>query len=165
MKKFLITAAAAALVAGNAMATNVGVIYIQKILAQSEPAVAAQAKLNKIFKPRQEELDKLIRDFRTRAAKYEKNQAVLSEAERIKQRQALGETERDIERKRRALIEESQQKGNEETQIILSQVRKIIPEVAKDRKLDVILQDAVWANAQTDITNEVISRLNKAPKK
>ena len=88
----------------------------------------------------------------------------MTESERLKQRQSLAETERDIARRQRALIEERNQRANEESQIILSRANKIIQDIAKKQKYDLILQDAVWASPKVDITEQVMKQLS-APAK
>ena len=156
-KKVLVTLACATFVAGSALAadTKIGVVNPQKILSQSQTAVAAQKKLQKYFKPREDEVNRLVRDFN----------AIMTESERLKQRNDLAESERDIARKQRALVEERNQRSNEEAQLILSQAVKIIQEIASSQGYDVIIQDPVWANPKTDITEQVINRLDKKAQK
>lgn len=166
-KKVLVTLACATFVAGSAFAadTKIGVVNPQKILSQSQTAVATQKKLQKYFKPREDEVNRLVRDFKNRAAKFEKDNAIMTESERLKQRNDLAESERDIARKQRALVEERNQRSNEEAQLILSQAVKIIQEIASSQGYDVIIQDPVWANPKTDITEQVINRLDKKAQK
>ncbi len=162
-KKVLIALACSAVFAGAASAADskIGVVNPQKILSQSETAVAAQKKLQQYFKPREEEVNRLMRSFKNRASKFEKDSAIMTESERLKQRNELAESERDIARKQRALVEERNQRSNEEAQIILSQAVKIIQEIATTEKYDVIIQDPVWANSKIDITEQVIAKLDK----
>ena len=153
-KKALIAAASAALLCGGAVAADfkVGVVNPARILSESAPAVAAQNKLKSYFKTREDDLNRDIREFRTRAQKFEKDSPVMTE------------TERDIARRQRALIEERNQRANEESQIILSRANKIIQDIAKKQKYDLILQDAVWASPKVDITEQVMKQLS-APAK
>jgi len=161
-KKALIGLACAAFAFSSAYAEGkIGLVNPQKILSQSAPALAAQKKLQNYFKPREDEVNRLVRSFKNRAAKFEKDSAIMTEAERMKQRNALAESERDIARKQRALVEERNQRGNEEAQIILSQASKIIKEIASSQNYDIVVQDAIWFNPKIDITDQVIDRLNK----
>ncbi len=168
-KKILTAAAVAAVMCGSAAAVaadsfKIGLVSPARILAESAPAVAAQEKLKTYFKKREEELNRDIRDFRTRAQKFEKDSPVMAESERLKQRQSLAETERDITRRQRALIEERNQRANEESQIILQRANRIIQDIAKKQKFDLIIQDAIWASPKVDITEMVIKELNKPAK-
>ena len=97
-------------------------------------------------------------------SKFEKNGPVMTESDRLKQRQELAELERDIARRQRALIEERNQRANEESQIILTRANRIIQDIAKKDNFDLILQEAVWASPKIDITPRVIEQLNKPTK-
>ena len=77
----------------------------------------------------------------------------MTDSERLKQRQSLAETERDIARRQRALVEERNQRAN-----------RIIQDIAKKQKFDLIIQDAIWVSPKVDITEQVIKELNKPAK-
>ena len=76
----------------------------------------------------------------------------------------LDKTERDIARRQRDLIEERNQRAREESQIILQRADRIIKDIAKKQKYDLILQEAVWASPKIDITEQVMKELNKPVK-
>ncbi len=164
-KKALIAAAAvAAMTAATAADFKVGVVNPGRILSESAPAVAAQNKLKSYFKSREDELSRRIRTFKDKAAKFEKDSAVMTETQRLNKRRDLAEEEREISRMQRALLEERNQRSQEESQIILSRANRIIQDIAKSQNYDLILQEAVWASPRADLTEQVIKRLN-APMK
>ncbi len=164
-KKALIAAAAvAAMTAATAADFKVGVVNPGRILSESAPAVAAQNKLKSYFKSREDELSRRIRTFKDKAAKFEKDSAVMTETQRLNKRRDLAEEEREISRMQRALVEERNQRSQEESQIILSRANRIIQDIAKSQNYDLILQEAVWASPRADLTEQVIKRLN-APMK
>ena len=83
-KKALIAAAAvAAMTAATAADFKVGVVNPGRILSESAPAVAAQNKLKSYFKSREDELSRRIRTFKDKAAKFEKDSAVMTETQRL----------------------------------------------------------------------------------
>ena len=160
-KKALIAAAAvAAMTAATAADFKVGVVNPGRILSESAPAVAAQNKLKSYFKSREDELSRRIRTFKDKAAKFEKDSAVMTETQRLNKRRDLAEEEREISRMQRALLEERNQRSQEESQIILSRANRIIQDIAKSQNYDLILQEAVWASPKADLTEQVIKRLN-----
>ena len=164
-KKALIAAAAvAAMTAATAADFKVGVVNPGRILSESAPAVAAQNKLKSYFKSREDELSRRIRTFKDKAAKFEKDSAVMTETQRLNKRRDLAEEEREISRMQRALLEERNQRSQEESQIILSRANRIIQDIAKSQNFDPILQEAVCASPKADLTEQVIKRLN-APTK
>ena len=164
-KKALIAAAAvAAMTAATAADFKVGVVNPGRILSESAPAVAAQNKLKSYFKSREDELSRRIRTFKDKAAKFEKDSAVMTETQRLNKRRDLAEEEREISRMQRALVEERNQRSQEESQIILSRANRIIQDIAKSQNYDLILQEAVWASPRADLTEQVIKRLNALTK-
>ena len=164
-KKALIAAAAvAAMTAATAADFKVGVVNPGRILSESAPAVAAQNKLKSYFKSREDELSRRIRTFKDKAAKFEKDSAVMTETQRLNKRRDLAEEEREISLMQRALLEERNQRSQEESQFILSRANRIIQDIAKSQNYDLILQEAVWASPRADLTEQVIKRLN-APMK
>ena len=164
-KKALIAAAAvAAMTAATAADFKVGVVNPGRILSESAPAVAAQNQLKSYFKSREDELSRRIRTFKDKAAKFEKDSAVMTETQRLNKRRDLAEEEREISRMQRALLEERNQRSQEESQIILSRANRIIQDIATPQNYDLILQEAVWASPKADLTEQVIKRLN-APTK
>ncbi len=164
-KKALIAAAAvAAMTAATAADFKVGVVNPGRILSESAPAVAAQNKLKSYFKSREDELSRRIRTFKDKAAKFEKDSAVMTETQRLNKRRDLAEEEREISRMQRALLEERNQRSQEESQIILSRANRIIQDIAKSQNYDLILQEAVWASPKADLTEQVIKRLNTPTK-
>ena len=65
---------------------------------------------------------------------------------------------------KRQLVEERNQRANEESQIILQRANRIIQDIAKKQKYDLIIQDAIWVSPKVDITEQVIKELNKPAK-
>lgn len=157
----LIAAAACAAVACTSFAADlkIAVVNPQRILSQSAPAVAAQQKLQDYFKSREDSLNARIRAFKQKAQDFEKNSATMTDSQRLSNRQQLAETERDIAREQRALVDERNQRSNEEVQIILSRANRIIQDIAKKQNYDLILQEAVYASSKIDITDQVIKQL------
>lgn len=157
----LVAAAACAAVACTSFAADlkIGVVNPQRILSQSAPAVAAQQKLQNYFKTREDSLNARIRDFKAKAADFEKNSATMTDSQRLASRQQLAETERDIAREQRALVDERNQRSNEEVQIILQRANRIIQDIAKKQNYDLILQEAVYASPKIDLTDQVIKQL------
>ena len=164
-KKALIAAAAvAAMTAATAADFKVGVVNPGRILSESAPAEAGQNKLKSYFKSREDELSRRIRTFKDKADKFVMGSGVLTETQRHNRRRDLAEEEREISRMQRALVEERNQRSQEESQIILSRANRIIQDIAKSQNYDLILQEAVWASPRADLTEQVIKRLN-APTK
>ncbi len=72
-----------------AQGTKIGFVSTERILRDSKPAKAAQAKIEAEFKKRDQDLKKLADGLRAQAQKLDKDAPVLAEADRVKQQRHL----------------------------------------------------------------------------
>jgi outer membrane protein len=160
--------AAAALMAGavagvQAQELKIGYVNGERVLREAAPARAAQAKLEAEFSRREKDLnDQLVR-LKATADKFEKDAPTLPEAERSRRQRELVESDRDLQRKRRELNEDLNQRKNEETASVLERTNRVIKQIFDNEKYDLIIQDVVFAGPRVDITDKVIKALNAAP--
>ncbi len=142
-----------------AQGTKIGFVSTERILRDSKPAKAAQAKIESEFKRRDEELQKLATNLRTQAQKLDKDAPVLSETERIKQQRQLADLDSDLQRKRREFQEDFNRRRNEEFSAIVEKADAAIKKIAEQQNYDLIIQDAVTVSPRVDITDQVIQAL------
>lgn len=165
MKSLLLTfTVAAALLAapalGAAQELRIGYVSGERVLRDSAPAKAAQAKLEAEFSKRQKEIEEIAARLKATSEKLEKDAPTLSEAERSRRQRDLVEQDRDFQRKRREFQEDLNSRKNEELQMVLERANRVVKQVAEAEKYDVILQEAVYVNPRLDITDKVIKALN-----
>lgn len=160
--KSLLAASALALSFGAAHAQELKIGYVngERVLREATPAKAAQAKLEAEFKKRETELNDTGNKLRQAFEKLEKDGPTLSEAERTRRQRDLTEQQRDFERKRRELLEDLNQRKNEELSAVSERASKVIKQIFETEKYDLILQDVVFAGPRVDITKKVIDALN-----
>jgi outer membrane protein len=147
------------LVAG-AQDLKIGYVNGERVLRESLPAKAAQTKLEAEFKKREAELTEVGTKLRTLADKLEKDGPMLTEAERTRRQRDLGEQQREFERRRRELLEDLNQRKNEELARVTERASRVIKQIFDAEKYDLIVQEAVFASARIDITGKVIDALN-----
>ncbi|WP_310738553.1 MULTISPECIES: OmpH family outer membrane protein [Ideonella] len=160
--KSLLAASALALsfAAAQAQELKIGYVNGERVLREASPAKAAQAKLEAEFKKRETELNDTGNKLRQAFEKLEKDGPTLSEAERTRRQRDLAEQQRDFERKRRELLEDLNQRKNEELAAVSERASKVIKQIFETEKYDLILQDVVFAGPRVDITKKVIDALN-----
>jgi outer membrane protein len=115
--KSLVAVAALALTLGaSAQAEELKIGYVNgdRVLREAAPAKAAQVKLETEFKKRESDLNDIGTKLRQAFEKLEKDGPTISEAERNRRQRDLGEQQREFERKRRELLEDLNQRKNEE---------------------------------------------------
>lgn len=156
------TAAAALSLAFGASAQDLKIGYVnaERVLREATPAKAAQAKLEAEFKKRESELNETGERLRGAMDKLEKEGPTLAEAERSRRQRDLAEQERDFQRKRRELLEDLNQRKNEELAAVSERATRVIKQIYESEKYDLILQEVVFAGPRVDITKKVIDALN-----
>ena len=159
--------AAALLCAVNPAAAQelkLGYVNSERVLRDSAPAKAAQAKLETEFGRRERELNDLRNRLKTAADKFEKDAPTLPEAEKTRRQRELVAQERDLQRKQREFQEDLNQRKNEELAAVVERANRVIRQIFETEKYDAILQEVVFAGPRVDITDKVIRALN-APAK
>ncbi len=143
----------------HAQATKIGFVSTERILRDSKPAKAAQAKIESEFKKRDSELQSLASQLRSEAQKLDKDAPVLSESERVKRQRRLADMDSDLQRKRREFQEDFNRRRNEEFSGIVEKADAAIKQIAEKQGYDLIVQDAVTVSPRVDITDQVMKAL------
>ena len=143
---------------------KLGYVNSERVLRDSAPAKAAQAKLEAEFGRRERELNDIRNRLKTAADKFEKDAPTLPEAEKTRRQRELVDQERDLQRKQREFQEDLNQRKNEELAAVVERANRVIRQIFETEKYDAILQEVVFAGPRVDITDKVIRALN-APTK
>ncbi|MEI7564364.1 MAG: OmpH family outer membrane protein [Polynucleobacter sp.] len=140
--------------------TRVAVVSVEKVFGESNMAKATQKKLELEFAKRQNELRDSMQKIKTAAEKLDRDAAVMSEADRIRKQRELADQDRELQRKQREYTEDLNQRNFEERAKIAEKANVILRQIAEQRKIDVIIQDAAYVSPKIDITDDVIKALN-----
>jgi outer membrane protein len=148
--------------AAPAMAQEMKIGYVnsERVMRESNPAKAAQAKLQAEFSKREKELDDAAAKLKAAADKLEKDAPTLAESERGRRQRELVESDRDLQRKRREFQEDLNQRRNEELAGVIERANRVIKQIFDNEKFDLILQEVIFASNRVDITEKVIRTLN-----
>ncbi len=144
----------------QAQELKIGYVNSERVLRDSNPAKAAQTKLEAEFAKRDRELNDLGTKLKAAADKLEKDAPTTAENERNRRQRELIEQDRDLQRKRREFQEDLAQRKNEELATVVERANKVIKQIFDSEKYDVILQEVVFAGPRVDITDKVIKQLN-----
>ncbi|AGF49033.1 OmpH family outer membrane protein [Candidatus Kinetoplastidibacterium galati] len=140
---------------------KIGFVNTDRVLKESNPAKSSQKKIEIEFKKRDEELQKLSLSLRSQIEKFDKESLVISENDKIHLQRNLNNLDVDLQRKRREFQEDFNRRRNEEFSSVISMINESIKNIAEQDGFDLILQDAIAVNPRIDITDQVISSLNK----
>jgi len=151
----------AAIVAMPASADDyrIGVMHVERILRQSKPARAAQARIEQEFKARDTDIARKEQDVRAASAQFAKERATLSTEQVASRERELDLQTREAQRLRQQFAEDLRARQFEELDKLKERLDKVLTQYAKDNHFDLILQDALFVGRTVDITDDVIKAL------
>jgi len=139
--------------------TKVGFVNTEKLLREAPLSVAAQKKLEREFATRQQDLQKLAKQARELQAQLDKDGVTMSDSERKAKERDLGNSSRELQRQEREFREDLNLRRNEELGQIQERARKTIQDIARTEKYDIIVEQAVFVDPKSDITDRVMKAL------
>ncbi|EON15698.1 OmpH [Pandoraea communis] len=165
IRKHCLRGVAAALLAGAAFAAmaqdaRIAAVNSDRILRDSAPAKAAQAKLEAEFSKRDADLQAMAQRLKAMSDKLDKDNPTLSDTERAKRQRDLAAADTEFQRKQREFREDLNQRRNEELAAVLDRANRVIKQIAEVDKYDLIVQEAVYVSPRIDITDKVLKTLN-----
>ena len=159
---FAALAAASFALPAAAQEARIAAVNSERILRDSQPAKAAQSKLEAEFAKRDRDLQDTAAKLKAMSDKLDKDSAVLADADRTRRQRELSDLDRDFQRKQREFREDLNQRRNEELAQVLERANRVIRSIAEQRKYNLIVQEAVYVNPRIDITDDVLKALNAA---
>ena len=140
--------------------TKIGFVNTEKLLREAPLSVLAQKKLEKEFSSREQELQKMAKQARDLQNQLDKDGVTMSDTERKNKERELANLNREFQRQSREFREDLNLRRNEELGQIQERARKVIIDIAKSEKYDIIFeQAAVYVDPKSDITDRVMKAL------
>jgi outer membrane protein len=160
-KQFVLPLAAALAFSASAGAvdTKIGFVNTERLLREAPLSVTAQKKLEREFAAREQELQKLAKQARDLQAQLDKDGVTMSDSERKTKERDLGNLNRDLQRQGREFREDLNLRRNEELGQIQERARKAIQDIARAEKYDLVVEQAVFVDPKSDITDRVMKAL------
>lgn len=151
---------ASACVAAPALAdTKIGFVNTERLLREAPLSVTAQKKLEREFASREQELQKIAKQARDLQAQLDKDGVTMSDSDRKNKERDLGNLNRDLQRQSREFREDLNLRRNEELGQIQERARKAIQDIARTEKFDIVIEQAVYVDPKSDITDRVMKAL------
>jgi len=161
MKNGIVTGILLFAFAAGALAETVriGFVDTERILRESEPALAAQKKIDKEFSVREQEVKALAKQLQDAKAALEAAGTTLSDAARRIREREIANLNLMLQTRQREFREDMSLRQNEELAQILAKADQAIKRIAESEQYDVILQEAVYRSPKVDITDKVLKYL------
>jgi len=150
------------LAASPAFAQKIGVVDLEKAIADTKDGKTALAKLEGLTKAKQKELDQLQNDAKKLNDELEAQMSVLREDQKrskLQELQKKGLELQDFAMKGQQALEDEKAKL---LKPILDRMKKILAKIGKDENFTVILhqQAALYVNPAQDLTEKITEQYN-----
>lgn len=158
---------------------GVAFVNFERIYAKSALVKAVSDKINADFRKRTESLRQLDKEVRDKQDALQKDDLTLSDAEKEARGAEIATMQRKLVRDRQELREDRELRFEKRRKVIDTALSRIIEEIAKERKYDVVLNPFIilpvpgralthntlfYGSPGADITDEVIERFDKEAK-
>ncbi len=163
----LILATLSALFAAPIASAQVKIATIRSLdLMRDAPQIkTANEKMKTEFEKKQKDLDSERKKLEDDAKKFQREADTLSAQQRATAEKDLNTRKIDFEFKARQMSEQVQAREQELRRELQAKFAKAIEEVAKEKGIELVLQDPVYAAPAIDITDEVLQRLSSSDAK
>ncbi len=141
---------------------RVGVIDVQRAVAQTEDGLRAQATLKKLFESRQQQLDAKQKDLQRQKEEIDRQARVLSKEALQKRVDEWQKQMIDLQTIFMEYNKELEKKQKELTEPVIEKVMAIIKRIATTENIDVVIDKNTTAYVRTDLdlTDRAIQAYN-----
>jgi len=154
-------AVAAVCAAAPAMAdTKIATIRSPDLLRDAPQIKSANERMKAEFEKKQKDLEGEGKKLEDDIKNFQREADTLTAQQRADTEKSLNTRKIDFDFKQRQLSEQVQQREQELRKDLSAKFAKAIEAVAKEKGLDLVVQDPVFATATIDITDEVLKRLS-----
>lgn len=130
-----------------------------ELVLKSPQYKAGQDKMKQEFEKRGKDFEGEAKKFEDDLKKFQKEADLLSASDRAKQQKDLETRKIDLGYKQQQLQQDMQGRSQQLEKDMRAKIQTVIEQMAKEKGLDVVLQDPVFASAAIDMTDEVLKKL------
>lgn len=159
----LALASGSLLASAPAMAdTKIASIRAAELVQQSPQFKAGADKIKAEFDRRKNDLEAEAKKFVDDAEKFKKERDLLSAADLAKREKDLSARQVDLQYKQRQFQEDFANRDRQLTTEMMAKIKGVIVQIAKEKGVELVVQDPIYATDAVDITAEVLKRLQGA---
>ncbi|WP_295687043.1 OmpH family outer membrane protein [uncultured Nevskia sp.] len=143
---------------------KVAVVRFDDAVRASPQYKVADQKMTAEFQKRKSDLEAQSKQFESDVEKFKRDRVTVSPDAAAKTEKDLAARQVDLSQAGRKFQEDAQTRQRELTNEVVSKVRDAVVAVAKEKSLDVVVADPVFANTSFDITDDVVKKLGGTSK-
>ena len=145
----------------QSMAEKIAYVDARRLIDEAPQGKDEIKALEQSFSERNRELKAKIESFTTQEAELQKNAVILSAAELEEKSNQLRDLQRTLQREQQLYNEDYARSRNQGLARLEKLISEVIIEIAKQDGVDLVLQQAVYASANIDLTGKVLEQLKK----
>lgn len=143
---------------------RIAVVDLQRALNETEDGRQAKARLKRLFKQRQQELDRRQGELKTLKENIEKNAEVWARDVLQKRAEEYQKAYIELQQQYVEFQRELAEKESEMTQVIIARMEQILRRIGQTEGYTMIVErnegGVVWVPGNLDLTDDVIQRYN-----
>ncbi len=159
--KVLLAAMVLASAPALAQPLKIGVVDGFRIEKESDLTKRGIEQLKKEFAPREQQLQDLQKQGTDLKGELERDGDKMKPADRAAKEKRLVSLSQQFEQMQRSYAEDMEFRQREVRLRIVGEITAVINSIAEAEKFDLILQQAIFAGAQIDLTDRVIKEMAK----
>jgi len=161
LKNLLLAAVTACMLgsAGIAAAQTLAYVDARRLIDEAPQGRDEIQRLEEQFSERNRELKGKIEQFNAEEAELQKNAVLLSSEELQEKSRILRDRQIQLKREQQNYNEDYSRARNESLARLEQLISEVIIELAKDENIGLVVQQAVYASPDIDLTNRVLERL------
>ena len=158
-----IVGAVALAAAGAAQAEiKIATIRANDVIRESPYYKSAESKMRSEFDKRQNDLETSGKALAEDIKKFQRDADIMAPDERARKEKDLSARQVDFQYAQQKFREDAAARDRELTQDLMGKIKDAIQQVAKDKGVDLVVQDPVYAIPSMDITDDVLKALQSA---
>lgn len=168
MKKLLLASLAAIFFIFSSISVaqelKIGVVSVSDVMQKYPQREQVVAKLKQEFDRRNQELIKLKKDLEGLQNKLDKDAAVITSNEAQEIQKKVIEKRRTLRNLEEAFQEDATRREQEEAQKLLEKIGKIVDDLAKQEKYDLIIRREAapfYVSERVEVTQKVLNKLQE----
>ncbi|MFZ1891632.1 MAG: OmpH family outer membrane protein [Formosimonas sp.] len=143
----------------SAQQFKVGVVNVDRLLAESNQAKSARSQLESQFKSRDASLSSKAASIRSKNEQYEKDYPTLTDAQREGREKALKQEIDGFETERAKFESDYATAQNNMMQTLLGKADALVKSIAQKEGYDLVVTEAAYVKAEYDLTPKLIEGL------
>ncbi|MBE9562635.1 MAG: OmpH family outer membrane protein [Proteobacteria bacterium] len=145
---------------------KIGFVNAIRVMDEAPQLKKASKALDTEFARRKRQIVSAKNELKKLEEKFQKDSAIMTDTKIKRESRKIRDKKRDLKRQQEEIGEDFNIRRSEELDKVQKAIIEVIQSIAEKESYDFILSEGVvWASKQVDITDKVLMKLGKKPRK